>query len=175
MRILIQLLRGLLALVIGAALLASAWLALERTLWGEDLPSLFGYGVVAVPDSAMAPALQQGDGAVLRVGAEGAPGDIVLFRDTAGDLVLRRIVGTSEGRYITQGDGAAQPDPQLLSPQYVEAVCVTYLPGAGAVFTFLTTPWGVLVWAALWLLVVLLPLGLAGRGTRQPKGKRYAE
>ena len=83
----------------------------------------------------------------------------------------RRIVGTSEGRYITQGDGAAQPDPQLLSPEYVEAVCVTYLPGAGAAFVFLTSPWGVLFWAALWLLVVLLPLGLA---RRQPEGKRYA-
>ena len=171
MRILIQLLRGVLALVIGATLLASAWLALGRTLWGEDLPSLFGYGVMKVPDSAMAPTLAAGDGAVLRVGAESAPGDMVVFRDQAGELVLRRIVGTSEGRYITQGDGADQPDPQLLSPEYVEAVCVTYLPGAGAAFAFLTSPWGVLFWAALWLLVVLLPLGLA---RRQPAGKRYA-
>lgn len=149
MRILIQLLRGVLALVIGAALLASAWLALGRTLWGEDLPSLFGYGVMEVPDSAMAPTLSAGDGAVLRVGAESAPGDMAVFRDQAGELVLRRIVGTSEGRYITQGDGADQPDPQLLSPAYVEAVCVAYLPGAGAAFAFLTSPWGVLFWAAL--------------------------
>ena len=74
MRILIQLLRGVLALVIGAALLASAWLALGRTLWGEDLPSLFGYGVMEVPDSAMAPTLSAGHGAVLRVGAARAPG-----------------------------------------------------------------------------------------------------
>lgn len=145
MRILIQLLRGVLALVIGAALLASAWLALGRILWGEDLPSLFGYGVMKVPDSAMAPTLAAGDGAVLRVGAESAPGDIVVFRDQAGELVLRRIVGTSEGRYITQGDGADQLDPQLLSPgvcgggvRHLLArgrggVCLPYLPLGGAV------------------------------------------
>ena len=170
MRILIQLLRGVLALVIGAALLASAWLALGRILWGEDLPSLFGYGVMKVPDSAMAPTLAAGDGAVLRVGAESAPGDIVVFRDQAGELVLRRIVGTSEGRYITQGDGADQLDPQLLSPEYVEAVCVTYLPGAGAAFAFLTSPWGVLFWAALWVSASSRPCATR----RQPAGKRYA-
>lgn len=170
MRAAIQVMRVVLALAVGALLLASAWLAAEKSLWGQDPPGLLGYFAVTAGDGAMAPTFSPGDGVVLRAGA-GSPGDAVAFRDQEGRLVLRRIVGTSGEAYITQGDGNPQPDSLLLDPAAVEGVCVACLPGMGPALEFFASPWGAALWGALWLLVVLLPLGL---GRRPAGGRRFA-
>ena len=168
MRILIKGLRWVLALVLGAALVLSGWLAFQGAVLHRQRPSVAGYFSAPVEDGAMEPALSQGDAAILRQGQDFSPGDIVAFVNQAGELSLRRVVGTSGEAYITQGDSMEQPDETLLSPGQVAGRCVAALPGAGVLLQGLSSPWGTLCLGALWLLVVLLPAGLTGQKAEAP-------
>ena len=154
--------------LLGAALVLSGWLAFQGAVLHRQRPSVAGYFSAPVEDGAMEPALSQGDAAILRQGQDFSPGDIVAFVNQAGELSLRRVVGTSGEAYITQGDSMDQPDETLLSPGQVAGRCVAALPGAGVLLQGLSSPWGTLCLGALWLLVVLLPAGLTGQKAEAP-------
>ena len=168
MKALIWTLRGLLALVLALLLAASGALLYSSSVKGEDPPVLLGYAPFTVARSEMTPVLYPGDLAVLRMGPESQPGDIVAFR-LEGELVLRRVVGTSEGQYITQQEAFGQPDVDLLDPARVEGVCATYLPGCGGIVSFLYTPAGLGVLVAVAALLLVVPI-LLDRGVPQQAG-----
>lgn len=157
MKALIWLIRGLLAAVLVTMLVAGGMLLYSSSVKEEDPPVLLGYAPFTVANSEMTPSLYPGDLAILRMGTESQPGDIVAFRKE-GELVLRRIVGTSEGMYITQQEAFGQPDVDLLDPARVEAVCATYLPGCGALAAFLYSPTGLAVLVVLALALLVVPV-----------------
>lgn len=168
MKALILTLRCLLALVLGTLLVCGGWLLASHTLWGQDPPQLLGYAPFTVAGGEMEPALAEGDLAILRMGPECQPGDIAAFRNGEGALVLRRIVGTSEGQFVTQQEAFGQPDVALLDPANVEATCVTYLPGCGALAASLYSPVGLAVLAVLAILLLAVPAFLTrGGGPRE--------
>lgn len=168
MKALIWIFRVLLALVLAVLIAISGALLFSSRVREEDPPVLLGYAPFTVDNGDMAPSLYPGDLAVLRMGPESQPGDIVAFR-SEGKLVLRRVVGTSEEKYITQQEAFGQPDVDLLDPARVEAVCVTYLPGCGAAVAFLYSPAGLVVLALLALLLLVAP-ALLTRGAARPEG-----
>lgn len=165
MKALISTLRCLLAVVLGILIICSGWLLASHTLLGQDPPQLLGYAPFAVEGGEMEPALAEGDLAILRIGPECQPGDIAAFRNGEGALVLRRIVGTSEGQFVTQQEAFGQPDVDLLDPARIEATCATYLPGCGALGVFLYSPVGLGVLAAAAVLLLALPAFLARGGS----------
>lgn len=168
MKALLWMVRGLLALLIAVLLLAGGMLLYSSSVRQEEPPVLLGYAPFTVDTNEMTPSLYPGDLAILRVGHESQPGDIVAFYKD-GALVLRRVVGTSEDMYITQQEAFGQPDVDLLDPQKVEGVCVTYLPGCGAVAEFLYSPVGLAILAVLAVAVLLLP-SLLGGGSSKLEG-----
>jgi len=168
MKALIWTIRVVLALVMVVLIAASGMLLFSASVKKDDPPVLLGYAPFTVASSEMTPSLYPGDLAILRVGPESQPGDIVAFRKE-GDLVLRRVVGTSEEMYITQQEAFGQPDADLLDPRLVEAVCVTYLPGCGAVAEFLYSPVGLAILVVLTAAVLVLPAFLSG-GTAKLEG-----
>ena len=129
---------------------------------------LLGFAPFTVATGEMTPSLYPGDLAILRMGSESEPGDIVAFYKE-GALTLRRVVGTSEEKYITQQEAFGQPDVDLLDPALVEAVCVTYLPGCGTVAEFLYSPVGLAVLIAAALVILVVPAFLSG-GTAKLEG-----
>ena len=71
--------------------------------------------------------------------------------------------------YITQQEAFGQPDVNLLDPARVVAVCVTFLPGCGALAAFLYSPAGLAVLVVLGLALLLVPI-LLSRGTARLEG-----
>ncbi len=136
MKAFIWIVRILLALVLLVLLVASGALLYSSSVKQESPPTLLGYAPFTVANGEMTPSLYPGDLAILRMGSQCQPGDIVAFQQD-GELLLRRIVGTSEGMYITQQEAFGQPDVNLLDPARVVAVCTTFLPGCGALAAFL--------------------------------------
>lgn len=168
MKALIWIFRVLLALVLAGLTAMNGALLFSHTVRQEDPPVLLGYAPFTVDSNEMTPSLYPGDLAVLRMGPESQPGDIVAFR-ADGKLVLRRVVGTSEEKYITQQEAFGHPDADLLDPSRVEAVCVTYLPGCGAAAAFLYSPPGLVILVLLSLLLLVVP-ALLTRGAARPEG-----
>lgn len=67
---------------------------------------------IRVRGRSMRPWLQDGDEVEVALGAAVSPGDVVLFLD--GTLpTLHRVLRLSEGRVLTQGDGAPRPDAPI--------------------------------------------------------------
>lgn len=168
MKALIWFLRIVLALVMAVFIFASGMLLFSSQVKKEDPPVLLGYAPFTVASSEMTPSLYPGDLAILRMGSESEPGDIVAFYKE-GVLTLRRVVGTSEEKYITQQEAFGQPDVDLLEPSLVEAVCVTYLPGCGTVAEFLYSPIGLAILVVVALVVLIVPAFLSG-GTARLEG-----
>lgn len=168
MKALIWTIRIVLALVMGVLIAASGMLLFSAEVKKEDPPVLLGYAPFTVTGSEMTPSLYPGDLAILRMGPESQPGDIVVFRKE-GELVLRRVVGTSEEMYITQQESFGRPDVDLLDPSLVEAVCVTYLPGCGTAAEFLYSPIGLAILVVLTAAALVIPAFLSG-GTAKPEG-----
>lgn len=168
MKAFIWIVRVLLALVLLVLLIAGGTLLYSSSVKGESPPTLLGYAPFTVANGEMSPSLYPGDLAILRMGSQSQPGDIVAFRQD-GELLLRRVVGTSEGMYITQQEAFGQPDVNLLDPARVVAVCVTFLPGCGALAAFLYSPAGLAVLVVLGLALLLLP-ALFSRGTARLEG-----
>lgn len=168
MKAFIWIVRILLVLVLLVLLVASGALLYSSNVKQESPPTLLGYAPFTVANGEMTPSLYPGDLAILRMGSQCQPGDIVAFQQD-GELLLRRIVGTSEGMYITQQEAFGQPDVNLLDPARVVAVCTTFLPGCGALAAFLYSPAGLAVLVVLGLALLLVP-ALLSRGTARLEG-----
>ena len=168
MKAFIWIVRILLALVLLVLLVAGGALLYSSSVKQESPPTLLGYAPFTVANGEMTPSLYPGDLAILRMGSQCQPGDIVAFQQD-GELLLRRIVGTSEGMYITQQEAFGQPDVNLLDPARVVAVCITFLPGCGALAAFLYSPAGLAVLVVLGLALLLVPI-LLSRGTARLEG-----
>lgn len=168
MKALIWMIRVVLGLFMLALICGSSALLYSSAVQHEDPPVLLGYAPFTVANNEMTPSLYPGDLAILRVGPDCQPGDIVAFRSES-QLLLRRIVGTSEEMFITQQEAFGQPDANFLDPARVEAVCVTYLPGCGTVVEFLYSPVGLAVLVVLALGVLVVPIFLT-RGTARLEG-----
>ncbi len=169
MKAMIRLLQGLLALV-WIALLAGAVLLHVSEAAGDIPPQISGWACWTAEDSSMAPEIQKGDLAIIRMGAEARPGDPVLCQrvEEGGGLVLCRIIGTSEGQLILKGDGGE--NSFLAPPSAVAGVCETYLPGFGAPAEFLRSLPGIALIAIGGALLIVL--GAAPRSGKNRRGSR---
>lgn len=154
MKILIYFTRGLLTLVWAVLLGVNILLYVEETAQGHCPPQLGDWAFWTVEDPAMEPAYAQGDLLLVKMGVAGAPGDVVLARAQE-TLLLRRVIGTTEGQFILKSDGAQ--DSALAPPQAVEGVCRAYLPGCGPAAAFLRSLPGLIAIFVAGLVLIVLP------------------
>ncbi|WP_285745017.1 signal peptidase I [Lentzea sp. NBRC 105346] len=121
-----------------------------------------GYRMVAVTSGSMRPTYDVGDGVLIRPGDDEPirVGDVVIF--SAGENMvptIHRVVGVQDVferglHYRTKGDANAEPDPQLLKPDAVQAKAYGVVPYAGHVFGALSSTTGRLVLIGFLLLCV---------------------
>lgn len=84
---------------------------------------------VAVSGGSMHPVLHHGDLALVRRGARGASGDIVLLRSAGHSAVLHRMVRTTAvGSVVTRGDANPVADFETAAPDEVAGVVVAIVP-----------------------------------------------
>lgn len=168
MRLLIQLLRAVLALVWALVMAVGVRLYLDGTVAGSQPPQLAGRGLWSVADGRMEPAYSRGDLVLVEMGRPAQPGDAVLVTGTAG-LELSRIIGTSEGQFILKPDGGEES--VLAGPEAVAGVCGEYLPGFAGAAEFLGSLPGLGVVFVVGAALLLLP-GRLGRKERE-RPQRY--
>lgn len=154
-------LRAVLGIILCLALGISVWLTVQGQVFHQEQVSLGGLTFRPVEEEAMAPTLAPGDLAVILPREEYALGDAVLCRREEETSFLR-LVGTSGDSFIVRGDGEEEGGETLLAPDAIQGEVAAALPGAGTVYEFLGSWWGVPVILVVGILLLALPtlLGL---------------
>lgn len=169
MKGLIRTIQAVLILVWAAALALCVLLFMSTQSSG--LPGIGDWRVYIVSDSSMSPELAPGDLAVIHMGGEPRPGDVVFSTGSSGVPELTRIIGTSEGQLILKPDGLE--DSRLAQSEEIEGVYAGNLSGFGEVFSFLCSLSGVIVIFIAGLVLVVFP-GFMLR-TPKPRPERRPE
>ena len=151
-------------LTITVGLFALWWLLLGPSFLGGPVT------YVMIRGQSMEPTLDGGDLAVVRRHDAYRPGDIVAFRVPEGEpgegvTVIHRIVGETQGGFITQGDNMNGPDPWHPSKDDILGRQWFSVPGAGSFLAFLRQPLPLAALAGG--LSMLMVLG-GGQKTRRP-------
>ncbi len=174
MKAAIKILRGVITALLFAAVGINLWMAVQQTVLKKDPPEFLGYSQLVVTSGSMEPTLAVGDMIIIKEKDSYALGDVVTFRDPSGVLVTHRIVGSTEGKFITQGDANNTEDEDLLAPEAIVGGVLTYIPAVGRVMLFLRTPAGLLLLLVVGVLLIELPR-LAGTLRKQGRGRHAHE
>ncbi len=174
MRVAIKIIRGVITLLLLLAVGVNVWMLVQQTVLHRDPPEILGYSQLVVTSGSMEPAFSAGDIIVIKEKESYQLGDVVTFRDSSGVLVTHRLVGSTEGKFITKGDANNAEDADLLLPEDIVGGLVTYLPAMGSLLLFLRTPLGLSVLLVLGLLLIELPV-LVGAIRKRGKGRHADE
>jgi signal peptidase len=112
-------------------------------MWSFLSPSQVGGPVTLVIASgnSMEPAIAQGDLLALRRTTDHRVNDIVGYRsERTGQLVLHRIVGLDDGRFVLQGDNNYWLDPDRPDESEIVGKSWVHLPGVGQALVRLRDP-----------------------------------
>lgn len=171
MKVIIKVLRGLLTAVLCIVLLVNIWMLVQQTVLKKEAPEVLGYSQYIVTSGSMEPSMSPGDLILVKSQETYTLGDVVTFRDSRGETVTHRIMGSVSGQFITQGDANNTEDSDLLSPERILGKLCLVLPGAGGVLLFLRSPLGILLLLVIGVLLIKLPDWI---GTGKEKGRHSA-
>ena len=165
----------------GNAAAAAAWLYLAVVLglaaWVALGAGVFGWRPVVMTSGSMAPGFSPGDVVLLSEAGEGrlAEGSVVAFEEDGGLVTHRVEKALPDGRYVTQGDANATPDPDTLVDAQVVGVGRLVVPYVGR--PFLWRHAGDTGAFRIWVAVTALAAVIAGgplvrnlRRRRRPRG-----
>lgn len=156
--------------VLAAIVGLNIWQMAARALLGQELPGLFGYSSLVVMSGSMEPAISAGDLLIIRREATYQEGEVVSFSDN-GSYITHRLVGQTDGGFITQGDSNNVPDPDLIHAEQIVGRVVLVIPGLGGALLFLRTPAGILL-TGLFVFAAVFLAGPAGRLWERLTGSR---
>ncbi len=156
MKLVIKILRGVLAAVLCLVLALNVWMLYQHMVLKKEAPEVFGYSQYIVTSGSMEPNISAGDLILIKPEEHYKLGDVVTF-SSGGAVVTHRLMGTVEGQYITQGDANNAEDSELLSPEDILGKVQLVVPGAGYVVEFFRTPVGIAVLLAVSVLLIKLP------------------
>jgi signal peptidase I len=117
-----------------------------------------------VLSNSMEPTIKTGDVVVMQA-LDRAPkvGDIVAVNPTPEerkkygypDVVIHRIVKIVGGKATTKGDGRKQPDPFTTPTAQLKSHVIWWIPAAGRVINFFTSPLG-LIWIGIGVVLLIV-------------------
>lgn len=128
----------------------------QRNINDSRFPMVLGYGYAVVASGSMEPTLSKGDFVIVHQEAAYEKGEIITFIQ-AGDqrTTTHRIVEVENDRFVTQGDANNLADESITAEQIFGKVVLT-LPLIGYLIQSASTPLGLLVLIALFLLMFYL-------------------
>lgn len=174
MKVMIKILRGVLAALLCVVILLNVWMLVQQAVLKREAPRVFGFSQYIVTSGSMEPSFSPGDMILVKSREKYKLGDVVTFRSQSGETVTHRIVGSVSGQFITQGDANDTEDEDLLPPGNILGRLELVLPGMGSAANFLRSPLGLLVLLAAGVLIVKLP-DWAGALKSKAKGKHAHE
>ncbi len=134
---------------------ANLYVFSARVIFGNRLPTVFGYTTAVVVSGSMRPAIEVDDVILIKKQAAYQVGDIIVY-ETADYLITHRVVEVTDKGYITKGDANTIPDAEV-AREAVRGRVVKVMHTAGRVLEFLKTPLGMLVLVAGVFVVLYLP------------------
>ncbi len=153
--------------ICGIAAIALAWL----TLWPIGLGGSTGYAMIV--GTSMEPRLHRGDVALVRKASSYRVGEVVAYHSrTLGRIVLHRIIGVHDGRYVFKGDANTFTDPGDVQSSDLIGRYWFKVGGAAPVLTWVQRPWHAALIAGV--LGLLLFGGGAGNAVRTRRRRRPA-
>jgi signal peptidase I len=123
---------------------------------------------VVTRGTSMQPGYRTGDLAILRAASRYRTGDVVGYRSRMlHTIVLHRIVGERDGRYVFKGDNNTWVDPELIAPADLLGRTWLHVPLAGRALGTVGDPYALAGEISVGLLLLL-----GGARTRRRRGSR---
>lgn len=126
----------------------------QKVIFKQDIPMIFGYGTAVVLTGSMEPVIRQGDMVLVHKQLDYQTDDIVTYKENR--YITHRIVKKTENGYITQGEANNTADSEIGKSQVTGKV-VWIIPKAGYVIDFLKSPVGMLVLVIGLLALIRIP------------------
>ena len=147
---------SLMVLLIALLLVYNVFISAARAS-GQALPRFFGWYSAVIISGSMSGSIEVDDVVIAREQGQYAVGDVILFRDPAGQAVCHRIHEKQAGGFVTKGDANNTADKDLLAPANIFGKVQVVLPRLGVIQRLARTPLGLAALAGLLALAVLLP------------------
>lgn len=113
-----------------------------RRITGNPQPDVLGYSAAIVISGSMSDCIEVNDMVVIHREADYVIGDVITYL-RGSTLVTHRIVGESDGGFVTKGDANNTEDLEPVQAGQIVGKVVWVIPKIGAVIGFLQTPPGV--------------------------------
>jgi len=145
--------------IVGALLLAAAWLAFDKYVLKSPVPSLFGYSSLTIKTGSMSGTLEIGDIIIIKDTDDYKLGDIVTFLKEGETIpTTHRIINyaAEEGRFITKGDYNNSTDGEKgVAKEEIIGEMVLHLPILGMFVGWVKDGGGLIYIIAILLIVAL--------------------
>jgi len=151
-----RLLQGVVVLLLTLILGYNLYISAARAS-GQALPKCFGFSTAVIISGSMSGAIEVNDVVIAREQPLYAQQDVILFQDYDGVIVCHRIVGQTEGGFITKGDANNVEDQQPIPASRIFGKVVWVLPRVGLVQIYARSPLGLSVIALAVAGIVLWP------------------
>ena len=113
---------------------------------------------VIVDGRSMEPTYQDGDLVVAYAHSDYDVGDVIVY-DAPVDSqfnVIHRIIDTTDGGFVTQGDNRDEPDGWNAPYEEIHGAALFHIPRGGAIVNFLRKPTTILAIGAGWVTLILM-------------------
>lgn len=118
-----------------------------------NIPLPFSLNSFVVLTKSMEPALPVGSLVYVRKAQAYSRGDIVTFKNSAGQVVTHRVIDDSLNSYLTKGDANIASDEEVITSKEVIGKSFFVVPFIGGIILFMKSIQG-------FLLITFLPLAL---------------
>ena len=157
MKVIISLMRVLFTLIILFLLLINLVLMLSVSADNQKPPNIMEIYLTAVEQTDMSPTLHPDDVLLIKPESPYEIGEVIAC-NIQGKTVIRRIIGTFQGNFITGKDADSTPDDILLAEENILGEAVFHVPNAAFILNWLISPVCTISLIAAWLLIVLIPM-----------------
>lgn len=125
-------------------LAANIYVIVNRQLFGNKYPTVFGCSTAVVVSGSMQPEININDMVIIKAQDKYKKGDVISFINGT-SLVTHRIAEITSTGFVTKGDANNTEDKTEVTKDQIMGKVVHVLPGAGNVISFLQSPLGMLL------------------------------
>jgi len=157
-KLIVKIVKWILFAFVAVVLVHNVYVIIRRTVYGDQLPSVFGFASAVVVSPSMEPTISVNDVVLIHARDEYHKDDIIAFYDPAsGDYITHKIIEVTENGFRTQGENNDSPDPNLVKQENIVGAVYCVLPGAGYFSSFIATPLGAVLTAVVGAAIIFLP------------------
>lgn len=152
----------ILSLLVIIAIISLSSLAIQKVIFKDDVPSLFGYKILQVMSGSMSGTFETGDLIIVKEvkkESELKIGDIITFK-TKDTIVTHRIIDITKSNerleFTTKGDANSAKDADKVAFNNIEGKYIVRVAFLGKILNMMQTPIGMTIVVILPILIIVL-------------------